>query len=313
MGLIKKPCEIAPKNTMSILIYGQPGVGKSTLACSAPVPVLFDFDGGVNRINGAHQVPTIQVTSWTEVSEALAEIDREMPECQSIIVDTCGKMLDFIAAYIMEDNPKMRKADGTLSLQGYGIRRNIFVNFIKQIAVSGRNAIFVAHEREEKRGDDTFKRPEIGGSSAGDLIKELDLVGYMSAIGKERGISYDVNEFFYAKNSCSLQPTKLPVLLDETGNTTASNTYLTEVVEAFRYNQIQNLARTKEYAELIAKASKAIAEAEDADDLNNVVDYLKGLTHIYDSKIKLARMVNDRAVAMNLKLDKKTKLYVSKA
>ena len=92
MGLIKKPCEIAPKNTMSILIYGQPGVGKSTLACSAPVPVLFDFDGGVNRINGAHQVPTIQVTSWTEVSEALAEIDREMPECQSIIVDTCGKI-----------------------------------------------------------------------------------------------------------------------------------------------------------------------------------------------------------------------------
>lgn len=48
----------------------------------------------------------------------------------------------------------------------------------------GKSVIFVAHEREEKVGDEKQIRPEIGGSSAGDLIKELDLVGYMEAIGK---------------------------------------------------------------------------------------------------------------------------------
>ena len=46
MGLIKKPNELSVKQTLSALIYGQPGMGKTTLALSAPLPLLLDFDGG---------------------------------------------------------------------------------------------------------------------------------------------------------------------------------------------------------------------------------------------------------------------------
>ena len=34
MGLIKKPNELTVKNALSALIYGQPGMGKTTLALS---------------------------------------------------------------------------------------------------------------------------------------------------------------------------------------------------------------------------------------------------------------------------------------
>ena len=64
MGLIKKPNELTVKTTLSALIYGQPGMGKTTLALSAPNPVLFDYDGGIHRVNAAHRVPTVQITSW---------------------------------------------------------------------------------------------------------------------------------------------------------------------------------------------------------------------------------------------------------
>ena len=30
MGLIKKPSELSVKGTLSVLIYGQPGIGKTT-------------------------------------------------------------------------------------------------------------------------------------------------------------------------------------------------------------------------------------------------------------------------------------------
>ena len=36
MGLIKKPNELTVKNALSALIYGQPGMGKTTLALSSP-------------------------------------------------------------------------------------------------------------------------------------------------------------------------------------------------------------------------------------------------------------------------------------
>ena len=77
MGLIKKPSEIAPKGTISVLVYGEPGIGKTTIACSAPNPVLFDYDGGVQRINGAHQVPTLQPQSWEDTNAAIEEIERD--------------------------------------------------------------------------------------------------------------------------------------------------------------------------------------------------------------------------------------------
>lgn len=64
MSLFKKPSELTAKPGIVAMIYGQPGSGKSTLACSAPGAVMIDTDGGVMRINGAHQVPTLQVESW---------------------------------------------------------------------------------------------------------------------------------------------------------------------------------------------------------------------------------------------------------
>ena len=71
MGLIKKPNELTVKNALSALIYGQPGMGKTTLALSSPQPLLLDFDGGVHRVNAAHRVDTVQISKWEEVDEVL--------------------------------------------------------------------------------------------------------------------------------------------------------------------------------------------------------------------------------------------------
>lgn len=51
------------------MIYGQAGMGKSTVALSAPKPLLLDFDNGVKRMNMAHleNIDTVQVTSWNDV------------------------------------------------------------------------------------------------------------------------------------------------------------------------------------------------------------------------------------------------------
>lgn len=114
MGLIKRPNELTVKTTLSALIYGQPGMGKTTLALSAPNPVLFDYDGGIHRVNAAHRVPTVQITSWDETNQVLSS--EEIKEFSTIVIDTAGKMLSFMDKAIMAANPKMKKADGTLSL-----------------------------------------------------------------------------------------------------------------------------------------------------------------------------------------------------
>lgn len=309
MGIIKRPSELSVKDTLSVLIYGQPGIGKTTFGVSAPEAVLFDYDGGVQRINGAHQVPTLQPTSWEDTNEALKEIAQEMPEVKTIVIDTVGKMLDYMSAYIIRTDPKMGQRDGSLSLKGYGVRKTMFVNFIKQLALMGKNVVFIAHEREERRGEETFKRPEIGGSSANDLIKELDLVGYMYAVGKERVITFDPAEYYYAKNTCNLPAAiKLPVVVDETGKGT-SNVAFTNIVKSYKTAQEKRQEQTAEYEALLDVISGKVGAAIDAASLNEAMTEVFGFEQIYDSFLRAQKAVVAKGKALGLTYNKTARRY----
>ncbi len=309
MGLIKKPSELSVKATLSVLIYGQPGIGKTTFGVSAPDAVLFDYDGGVQRINGAHQVPTLQPTSWEDTNAALQEIANEMPEVKTIVIDTVGKMLDFMSAYIIKNDPKMAMRDGSLSLKGYGVRKTMFVNFLKSLAMMGKNVVFIAHEREERRGEETFKRPEIGGSSANDLIKELDLVGYMYAIGKERVITFDPAEYYYAKNTCNLPATmKLPVVVDEQGKG-MSNVAFSNIVKSYKSAQEKRQEQTADYEALLDVITGKVDAATDAVSLNEAMREVFGYEHIYDSMLRAQRAVAKKGAELKLVYNKAKKCY----
>lgn len=312
MGIIKKPGQIAPKKTISALIYGQPGIGKTTIGVSAPNAVLFDYDGGVNRINGAHQVPTLQPESWEDTFEALNEIKSELPQTETIVIDTVGKMLDYMTAYIIKNDSKMQQRDGSLSLKGYGQRKQMFINFLKTLSTSGYNVIFVAHEKEEKSDDKTYKRPEIGGSSANDLIKELDLVGYMQAYGKDRTITFDPAEDHYAKNCCNLPPiVKVPVVVDETGNAVGNNNYMGTVINAFRNNQKASAEKTAQYEALIADIDKVLEEVDTVAKLNSSIAKISKMEHLYNSKLVASQKCNAKAKTLGAKYDSSKKKYVT--
>lgn len=309
MSLFKKPSELEPKYALSALIYGSPGVSKSTTACSAPNAVLLDYDGGVTRIHGAHQIPTLQVRSWEQTRQALDEI-KNNPKIESVVVDTVGKMLSFMEEYIKRNNPKMRKYDGSLSLQGYGVRKQMFIDFIKEATMTGRNVIFVAHEKEEKRGEDTIVRPEIGGSSAADLMKELDLVGYMEMIGSVRTISFDPTERYYAKNTCNM-PGKIniPVLIDDKGMPMGKNDFMTQVVQAYRQRQADNLKQTAEYESLCEDIEERIETIANAKDANDFTAWVQSVKHIFNSRVKALALFSAKTKELGLILNKSTKQY----
>ena len=309
MGMIKRPSELSVKATLSVLIYGQPGIGKTTFGVSAPDAVLFDYDGGVQRINGAHQVPTLQPTSWEDTNAALKEIAEEMPEVKTIVIDTVGKMLDFMSAYIIKNDPKMGMRDGSLSLKGYGVRKTMFVNFIKSLALMGKNVVFIAHEREDKRNETIIKRPEIGGSSQGDLIKELDLVGYMSAYGKDRVITFDPHEEYYAKNTCNLPAAiKLPVVVDEQGKGT-SNVAFSNIVAQYKVAQEKRQDTTARYEMLLGLIDETMSAVVDVEPLNEAMVKLFAMEQIYDSFLKAQRAIANKGKELGCTYNKIAKRY----
>jgi len=309
MSLFKNPNELTINSTIKMLVYGQPGIGKTTIALSSPQPVLFDFDGGVSRINKAHQCPTLQVENWEQVLEALTELENGI-ECKTIVIDTAGKMLDYMSDYIMRNDPKMKMRDGSLALKGYGQRKVMFINLLKRVGLMGKHIVFVAHEKEDKDGETRIVRPDMSGSSLGDLLKELDLVGYMQAYGKDRTICWSPQERFYAKNTCNLPAwEKVPVIIDENGGITGENDFLAKTFANYAAYLNEQAKVGEDYTALVAQIADDIAEVKDAATANAFCKRMGEYTHIWDSLARARRLFTARVEELGLKYNKAKKLY----
>lgn len=333
MSFIKQPSEIQEKKNLVMLVYGSPGDGKTTLAISAPKPVLLDMDGGVGRTLAAHRCPVVQGLNgkplpWAadpankvngedepSVLGALAEI-RALP-FDTIVVDTVGKLLDAMSDTIMRTNPGMRQRDGSLSLKGYGARKRMFKDFVSQCLAMGKNVVFIAHAQESKVGDDIKVSPIIGGSSETDLMAEIDLAGYLTNIGGKRLLFWGndgsgLAKQFTAKNTCFLPNVmEVPVVADAYGNILAPNNFLCTVIDHYNENQEKKEELNAQYAKLIEEGKKTIALAGNVKQLNKTLETLSEVEVIYDSKLVLGRALNERAKALGCKYDKEKKAYVN--
>ena len=115
MSLIKKPSELAIPSTVKMMIYGQAGMGKSTLALSAPKPLLLDFDNGVKRINMSHLegVDIVQINTWKDVQQVLQE---DLSAYETIVIDTVEDVVELFKAavcakYGVEDVGQVQQAE----------------------------------------------------------------------------------------------------------------------------------------------------------------------------------------------------------
>lgn len=136
MSLIKKANELVIPTTIKMMLYGQAGMGKTTVALSAPKPLLLDFDNGVKRVNMAHLdgIDTVQITSWNDVQQVLQE---DLSGYQTIVIDTIGKMMDFIITYKCGTRqPSIRDWGGINAEFSWMTRSSLFASI---------KCVFVAH------------------------------------------------------------------------------------------------------------------------------------------------------------------------
>ena len=88
---IRKPFEMAMgEKKIRMLIAGYPGIGKTTLALSAPKPLLIDVDKGVLRVNARHRTDTADVQTYDELLKDLRP--ENLTEYETLVIDTGGQL-----------------------------------------------------------------------------------------------------------------------------------------------------------------------------------------------------------------------------
>ena len=298
-SLIRKPAELEIPQKIKALVYGQAGMGKTTLSLSAPKPLLLDFDNGIHRVNYGHQTDTVQIHNWKEALDVLAE---DLSAYETIVVDTIGKMLDYIITFVCPvGNPR---------IQDWGKINQEFSSFTRTASALNKNIIYVAHRDVRKEGDDNVFVPALREKSYTAIVTELDLLGYVEAKGTTRTITFNPTSRNDGKNTCNLPGLmNIPTVVDAQGKALSNTFFQTQIIAPYVANLGQRLEAAKAYESVMIDLKEAIELITDELSANEFISKIDKYDHVGNSKAIAGGVLNLKAMELGLKFNKDTKKY----
>ena len=258
-------------------------------------------------MNMAHldNIDTVQVTAWNDIQQILSQED--LSAYQTIVVDTIGKMMDFIITYKCGSRqPSIRDWSGINAEFSWMTRTLSSLN---------KHIIFVAHRDTRKEGDDTVFIPALREKSYNSIVTELDLLGYLE-MKSERGvqrrtITFDPTSRNDGKNTCNLPSVmEVPTILDKNGNPTAKNDFITsQIINSYLGMLAAKKAAQEKYDKVIAEIKEQIEFITDAISANDFASRINEFEHVGSSLMMARNMFANKVKSLGLVYDKTTKTY----
>lgn len=306
--MIKKPNELINENQkIRMLIAGYPGIGKTTLALSAPKPLLVDVDLGINRVMASARKDFIQPNNYEELLE---DLKGDLSDYETLVIDTGGKLLELMKNYVIKNDVKNAKKDGSLSLQGYGAVAREFSRFMDNCYYNLRkNIVIVFHAVEEKDEEQTKLRILVEGSTKNTVWQNVEIGGFMEIIGKKKTIGFDNCERYFAKASFGIKGVMEVPELDGT----KPNDFLTKLFQLAN-NNIKKEAvffeeQKQEYEKLMNEIVPQIEKMETKEDLITITKLIKETNHILTSEKELKHKFKEKVAQLGYQWNGEKKEY----
>ena len=307
--MIRNPNEIQEgAKKIRMLIAGYPGIGKSTLALSAPRPLHIDVDFGIDRIEPRYRKPYIQPKSYDEILEDLTPLN--VKDFDTLVFDTGGKLISLMSQWAIKKDVKYGQRDGSLSLKGYGFIGREFQRLMDYCFYElDKHIVVVFHAIEEKDGDNTRLRIKVEGQTKNNVWEPMDLGGFVEIQGNNRTIGFSNCERYFAKGTRGIHGVwQVPELGPD-----KPNDFLTRLFA--QYNALsaaevaQNAEEQEAYEAAMAEGREIVAGITDADSANAAMYKIKAVNHALTSKKEVNAAFNAKIKELGLFYDKVLKKY----
>lgn len=291
-----------------ILVAGYPGIGKSTLALSAPKPLHIDVDFGIDRIEPRYRKDYIQPKSYEEILEDLKP--ENLTDYETLVFDTGGKLISLMSLWAIKQDPKYGQRDGSLSLKGYGFVGKEFTRLMDYCFYElKKHIVMVFHAIEDKDGDQTRLRIKVEGQTKNNVWETQDLGGFVEMVGNRRTIGFSNCERYFAKGTRGVHGIiPIPDLTP-----TSPNNFLALLFEQYNAKSADEVAEAnaqKEAYDAAMEAAKAIIEGvTDAATANAATAAFKQIEHALTSQREANLMWNNHIKSLGLFYDKVLKEY----
>lgn len=251
-------------NPPFMTIFGEPGVGKTSLAMTMPGRVLLiDADEGIGRAYPKMKpAKTIKIQKygpfweWFDSDDCEAYIKEH--NLDSLVIDTVGTLLeDKVTPWIISTSPSAGNSMGGLTLQGWGLIGSHFQAFKNRCTVLGLNVCAICHGKEEEVQDKKRARLAVKGGTKDLIPRVSDMIGYVYMHGKKRMIDFNATDFHIGKNTAGLDAITIP-----DASSPKYDTILADVHQACidRMNQLSDAQL--DFLALIEQYRQGVSECE---------------------------------------------------
>jgi len=304
MILKPKDMDFSNKNIIMI-ISGLPGVGKTTLALSAPDVVLIDADEGMARVNPSHRKDSSVIKTYEEL---LTDIKGFEGHYKTVVIDTCGALIDLMKDWAMRNEPSASKKSGGFSQQGYGFVKTEFLRLSAELRKKF-NVVFLFHASKDKQDDNVFYDIVCEGSTKTLVWQPADLGAYLHIVNGERYLGFTPTMNYNAKAAYGIKGlVKVPELTDGDPNDFLTRLFA-QVKENIAAEKAALQPQREQYEETMAAGRLAIESIEKPEDVSNAMDAIKILTHALTSERELKAALSDRLKTLGIVYSKENKAY----
>lgn len=303
--MIVKPSEMKFEGKkLFVIIAGVPGIGKTTLALSAPKPLLIDLDKGVDRVETRYRTDTDVVKDYNELKRDLESSD--LSAYETIVIDTGGRLLEMLKPVAIAMNPKNGQTNGELSLKGYGAVKKLFTEFVEYVKSLNKHIVMVFHATEVVDGETTKLRIRVEGKTRDEVWDSVDIGGFVEMRGNKRTIGFSNCDRYYAKGTHGIHGIyDIPTL----NGSTDKNTFLTDLINKVINDLESENKDFTEYQKLMGALLPKITASKSAKELNSAYELVKKANHTLTSKNELWNALNERAKALGLEYDKERNVF----
>jgi hypothetical protein len=299
---------VQSEKKIRILIAGYPGIGKSTLALSAPNPLHIDVDFGIDRIEPRYRCDFIQPKTYDEILTDLTP--ENVKGYDSLVFDTGGKLISLMSMWAIKKDPKYSQRDGSLSLKGYGFVGKEFQRLMDYCFYElDKHIVMVFHAVEDKDGDNTRLRIKVEGQTKNNVWETQDLGGFVEMYGNNRTIGFSNCERYFAKGTRGINGIiRIPELTENT-----PNDFLTKLFSQYNAKSAAEVAaaaeQQKAYDAAMAEVKAVIESVMDADTANTAMPKMKKISHALTSEPEINNAWNQRIKELGLFYDRVLKKY----
>lgn len=181
MARISKPEVASPY--LKILIYSEPGVGKTTLAATAPKPLIIDVERGT-RVLANKDIDVLEFVSIEQVEKVIEYAVRGEPafdKYETFVFDSLSEMQRRVLDAQLDKSSKSVGAPVyKATWDHYGENTQRLRSLMSRFRDVKRNIIVTAQAKMDKDESSgiPFMRPDLTPKLAATIVGLFDIVGY---------------------------------------------------------------------------------------------------------------------------------------